>query len=260
MLHDTSDRLAPNPQQQFEENFVEMIIDFTPVPFGHDLFAQFGDYSALPVVGNFDPPVVGDDSVSYEFLEYTNPDDPLDVNGDGVRSPGDALAIINALNSGATGDLPTIRIEEQGKGPYLDTDENQFLSSRDALLIIDALNRELLQAHGDAEGELGTVTKVHLYSDGPSTTDSAVESLLGHLAVPRNASVTSAGDGENRDHVVSISAQSPVLPVTSDEPAESTVDTVVARTAEPEVNDLLDLLAEDVSEAWTNDSLGTQVF
>jgi Ca2+-binding RTX toxin-like protein len=30
---------------------------FTPVPFGADLFAQFGDQPAFPVVGNFDPPV-----------------------------------------------------------------------------------------------------------------------------------------------------------------------------------------------------------
>ncbi len=29
---------------------------FTPIPFGTDFFAQFGDEQALPVVGNFDPP------------------------------------------------------------------------------------------------------------------------------------------------------------------------------------------------------------
>jgi hypothetical protein len=31
---------------------------FTPVPFGADLFAQFGDEPAFPVVGNFDPPII----------------------------------------------------------------------------------------------------------------------------------------------------------------------------------------------------------
>ena len=30
---------------------------FSPVPFGFDLFAEFGDELALPIVGNFDPPV-----------------------------------------------------------------------------------------------------------------------------------------------------------------------------------------------------------
>ena len=29
---------------------------FSPVPLGNDLFFQFGDELALPVVGNFDPP------------------------------------------------------------------------------------------------------------------------------------------------------------------------------------------------------------
>jgi hypothetical protein len=30
---------------------------FTPVPFGKDIFAEFGDQLTLPIVGNFDPPV-----------------------------------------------------------------------------------------------------------------------------------------------------------------------------------------------------------
>jgi hypothetical protein len=30
---------------------------FSPVPFGADLYAEFGDELAMPVVGNFDPPV-----------------------------------------------------------------------------------------------------------------------------------------------------------------------------------------------------------
>ncbi len=30
---------------------------FEPVPFGNDLYAEFGDELALPIVGNFDPPV-----------------------------------------------------------------------------------------------------------------------------------------------------------------------------------------------------------
>lgn len=33
-------------------------IDFTPVPFGSDISAEFGNGFALPLVGNFDPPIV----------------------------------------------------------------------------------------------------------------------------------------------------------------------------------------------------------
>src|SRR4029078_11892570 len=31
-------------------------VSFTPTPFGNDIYAQFGNSFALPVVGNFDPP------------------------------------------------------------------------------------------------------------------------------------------------------------------------------------------------------------
>ncbi|MHC4404254.1 MAG: hypothetical protein ACYTG0_31755, partial [Planctomycetota bacterium] len=34
--------------------------EFSPIPLGNDLFAQFGDEFAEPVVGNFDPPVAGE--------------------------------------------------------------------------------------------------------------------------------------------------------------------------------------------------------
>ena len=33
--------------------------NFSPFPLGNDLFAQFGDEFAVPIVGNFDPPVAG---------------------------------------------------------------------------------------------------------------------------------------------------------------------------------------------------------
>jgi len=33
-------------------------IPFTPTPFGNDIYARFGNSFALPIVGNFDPPVV----------------------------------------------------------------------------------------------------------------------------------------------------------------------------------------------------------
>src|SRR5262249_61656860 len=43
---------------------------FKPAPFGNDLYAIFGNAAALPVVGNFDPPVAS-----------SIPDlNPLDVN------------------------------------------------------------------------------------------------------------------------------------------------------------------------------------
>jgi hypothetical protein len=36
---------------------------FTPIPFGEDIYAKFGDEYAMPLVGNFDPPVTVAESV-----------------------------------------------------------------------------------------------------------------------------------------------------------------------------------------------------
>lgn len=42
---------------------------FEPVPFGDDLYAEFGDELALPIVGNFDPPVVASEVDSNNFTQ-----------------------------------------------------------------------------------------------------------------------------------------------------------------------------------------------
>ncbi|NQT12701.1 MAG: hypothetical protein HQ582_08130 [Planctomycetes bacterium] len=57
---------------------------FTPSPFGHDLFAQFGDEFAIPVIGNFDPPVTAG-------TEDPNDAPPADPPQDDP-APGDAPA------------------------------------------------------------------------------------------------------------------------------------------------------------------------
>ncbi len=48
------------------------VVEFDPVPFGRDNFAQFGDDYAIPLVGNFDPPSPG---------ELANDPDPLVLQG-----------------------------------------------------------------------------------------------------------------------------------------------------------------------------------
>lgn len=63
---------------------------FEPIPFGNDLYAEFGDELALPVVGNFDPPVVaevttpGPDNQSFK--------DSADFDQDGDIDGSDFLA------------------------------------------------------------------------------------------------------------------------------------------------------------------------
>ncbi|MFH1918923.1 MAG: Ig-like domain-containing protein [Planctomycetota bacterium] len=75
---------------------------FSPVPFGDDLFAQFGDEYAAPIVGNFDPPVAGSAAPAPDTLslEGTDGDDTLKVT---VNGPGQWTVDLNGiqLNVGA---------------------------------------------------------------------------------------------------------------------------------------------------------------
>lgn len=53
------------------------VIPFNPVPFGNDLFAQFGDRFALPVVGNFDPPTTAASTVPATLKLQGTPGDDV---------------------------------------------------------------------------------------------------------------------------------------------------------------------------------------
>ena len=70
------------------------VVEFTPYPFGHDLFAQFGDEYAAPIVGNFDPPVAGtatDPPSDTLTLQGTALDDTFEVVRRRSRAGGPCL-------------------------------------------------------------------------------------------------------------------------------------------------------------------------
>src|SRR5690606_20661628 len=54
---------------------------FEPVPFGNDLYAEFGDDFALPIVGNFDPPVAAPQSINPQTTMDGDYDSDGDVDG-----------------------------------------------------------------------------------------------------------------------------------------------------------------------------------
>ena len=119
---------------------------FTPVPFGRDLYAAYGDDAALPLVGNFDPPpttVVGNDGSGNPITMN------LDVNRDGFVTPLDALLVINMLNSGGG---EAMLGTAQSNGMYPDVDSSGSVAPLDALLIINRLNS------GSGEGEAAIVS------------------------------------------------------------------------------------------------------
>ncbi|HZN36422.1 MAG TPA: dockerin type I domain-containing protein, partial [Pirellulaceae bacterium] len=120
------------------------IVRFEPTPFGKDNYIQYGDQFALPIVGNFDPPVTATGTVG----ELQEERDPLDVNADGSISPIDALLVINYINAGGVA-APT----PGPAGPYLDVNDDNFVSPIDALIIINFLNNQ--PNGGGGEGEEG---------------------------------------------------------------------------------------------------------
>ncbi len=108
-------------------------IDFTPRPFGPDVYAQFGDDFALPIVGNFDPPTTSLDRTDQQL---TNPSNPLDVNADGHVSPVDALLVVNELNQ-----IGARRLSSHVVGtPHVDVNHDGFVTPLDALLVLNDLN------------------------------------------------------------------------------------------------------------------------
>ncbi len=79
---------------------------FEPVPFGNDLYAEFGDELALPIVGNFDPPVAA------AKPDVQTSDLPGDFDSNGVVDRGDYD--VWKANRGQTGD--NIRGDANGDG------------------------------------------------------------------------------------------------------------------------------------------------
>ncbi|WP_153559495.1 dockerin type I domain-containing protein, partial [Roseimaritima sediminicola] len=139
-----TDRIVADPQ-----GLLGNVVDFTPEPFGPDIFASFGDEQALPVVGNFDPPVVpstgSGESVSVVGLAATNLQNAFDVNGDGAVDPQDVLTVLNHLNRYGVGEFATgIAIEAGGVqlgGWMPDVDGSGRIEPFDMLQVVNEVNR-----------------------------------------------------------------------------------------------------------------------
>ncbi|MCO6458749.1 MAG: hypothetical protein J5I93_25865 [Pirellulaceae bacterium] len=113
---------------------------YSPAPLGNDIFAQFGDEFALPLFGNFDPPVTD----SPEEISLTNPDNAYDTNMDGRVTPVDVLVVINWLNAPPSQPTGVTR-------PDVTADKR--VAPNDALSVINYLN---VRGAGEGEGLVGT--------------------------------------------------------------------------------------------------------
>lgn len=192
----------PNPNQLASPLFDS----YSPQPLGNDLFAHFGDRHSLPVFGNFDPPVVGDDgSDSGQLLSYHNDSFDVDVSDDGYASPFDALLVIRQLNASGSLVVPEIMVEYDVPAPYWDVNNDRMLSPLDVLLVIRHLNNLNGQSEGEGESEVvnnglaaagifdladqnATVSAPLVISQSRETEEAAIESNIDGLHQPELSS------------------------------------------------------------------------
>lgn len=119
-------------------------IPFTPVPFGDDLYREFGDEFALPIVGNFDPPPgVGESNL------VGQPDNPFDVDANGRIEPLDALIVLNHITRHGNG-APA---PSGDASPFPDVNRDGVVNPLDSLLVLNYLSQSSLQGGAAAEGE-----------------------------------------------------------------------------------------------------------
>ncbi len=143
-------------------------IEFTPEPFASDLFAQFGDEFALPVVGNFDPPL----SRSVDpGVVLTNPVNAMDVNNDTNVSLQDVVQIINLL-----ADPQAMSHVMQNGGMYPDVNADDAVNLQDAVYVINyvALNTSTQQGRPGSQPNSLTVFADNLVDDTDRATTNAM--------------------------------------------------------------------------------------
>ncbi len=102
------------------------------------------------LIGNFPLSVIQPRS------PWQNPNNPIDVNNDGIVTPRDALAVINFLNENPPGSappLPSSGGEGGGVVEFPDVNGDGIITPRDALMIINALNARSANMRAGGEGE-----------------------------------------------------------------------------------------------------------
>lgn len=125
--------------------------------------------------------IVADDETPYQ-----NPRNRLDVVPDGIIVPADVLAIINIVNEIGTGPVGTIMPQYTGNPIFPDTSGDNFISSLDALLVINFINQASLPPEGEGESDLlvlpAAAIAVPNSAADPSPEDPSAAALQAFLA------------------------------------------------------------------------------
>ncbi len=159
------------------------VVDYHPTPFGNDLYFQYGDQYALPIVGNFDPPV-DPDRVDPEGNLQFNTKNIYDVNGDGLVNVPDLMIVLREM--GSMGSRPLAGSAKSA--PYLDVVPDGKFNTLDVMAELRYL--ALLNQGGVAEGEHEQSAFMAYFSDlGTSrkekrvSSDAELESILNDIVI-----------------------------------------------------------------------------
>ena len=150
----------------------QKIVRFQPVPFGNDQYMQFGDEFALPLVGNFDPPVAGQGG------ENTNTRDPLDVNNDGTINVLDIVSVVNFITQNPSGNVPQGGFNSP---PYCDVTGDSRVNVLDLLAVVNHITQQYATqtAQGEGEGEGSDAYFASLGSGDDDEDDKLLDILAG---------------------------------------------------------------------------------
>jgi hypothetical protein len=189
-------------------------------PTGPALVGEVEDYLVTIVATGEGQPVAS----------YTNPQNPLDVNGDGRLTLNDVLLLVNDLRMNGVRELPSPPPAGQEPPPFLDPSGDGRVTLNDVLLVINGLLIQNAQANGEAEGE----------SPEPAT-------FVFTATSPEPASRRSASEPQTCVPELPAGIDETTVPAASrDEPA----DRDLAGEGEADWDDTLDVIAGDVSLAW----------
>ena len=211
-------------------------------------FARFR-FASTPIdspIGAATDGEVEDWQITLRANPYQNPNNRLDVSGDGFISPIDALQVINYLNAFGTTILtvpPTMTMP-----PYLDVNGDGVISPLDAVQVINFLNAG--SGEGEAEGEGGgdlwlsatAMPENGQASGGPTASSSVGIQTMASVATPRGLSKT--------DHSVSLADF-----VTKPRSMGPSWGSIFDDPAVIETEDLLDLLASDQTDQKLSDRI-----
>lgn len=256
----------------YDATLGQYTIPFHPEPFGNDFTAQFGDSAAIPLVGNFDPPVASQSGTPLRDALYQNVVNRFDIDGDGRATGFDVLAIVNELRASGqrtlaaqwTTGIPT---------NYFDVDGDGRVSGFDLLDLINHLRQPAQSAPAQpaALPQPAASPQPAAMSAPASTKEAALTLALSFTPSESLEQATVPGTAETSDSVAPFwfvtSTNTATLPdslsLVTDDSRDKTFSADAAEEvfllapqeefSGAEMDTILTEIADDIAAAWHED-------